>query len=529
MDNHNDTGIVNEASTVQEEIEKRIKLAREVLSGDRSSVSSILLSPHAAISGLKTAIEMGSSEAKALLAGYYYNAKGEDQNYEEALRLATEAAEEGDPEGQSILGRILFEGRAAERDFDRAFTLLSEAAEKGVADAQYLLGTCYYDGNGTEKDLYKARQWLSEANRNGHALAAASLKGIDRIISDKESMDTAAAKAEDGDLDSMISLGKECYKKAILAKEYDPELYAEAEKWLMMAAKRHDAECQYLLYECYTADERNTKNPSEKKELQKVRAHWLEEAAIFNKYPEALYTLSNHRLSGTLIGKNPELAVRYLEYAAGLGHADSMSSLSHCYENGTGVEADIDKAIEWAREAYAHKPDHYTFDDSRVRELREKKYKIEKQKEAQELAEKLKLIEKANPFENASYLWSDISFNVYGILAAAALCLLMLFYRALGSGLFGRPLINVHGLGGLLLKAICFAGIYFGTFVSLLSLLSPIGLEFFAAYPGALMVLALAVGIKENSQFYRWLSYAAGAVMAINLLIVIIKLIRKRK
>ena len=105
----------------------------------------------------------------------------------------------------------------------------------------------------------------------------------------------------------------------------------------------------------------------------------------------------------------------------------------------------------------------------------------------------------------------------------------MLFYRALGSGLFGRPLINVHGLGGLLLKAICFAGIYFGTFVSLLSLLSPIGLEFFAAYPGALMVLALAVGIKEHSQFYRWLSYAAGAVMAINLLIVIIKLIRNRK
>lgn len=529
MDNQNNTDTINETSNVQEEIEKRIKLAREVLSGDKSTAASIIFSPHAAINTLKAAIEMGSSEAKALLAGYYYKATGEDRNYEEAFRLATESAEVGDPEGQTVLGRILLEGRAANRDSDRAFLLLREAAEKGNAEAQFLLGSCYYDGIGTEKDLYAARDWLQKAVAGGQTFAATVLNGLEKIISEKESKEETASKAESGDLEAMISLGKKYYKKAILAKEYDPELYAEAEKWLLMAAKHQDAESQYLLYECYSADERNTSDASEKKELQKLRAHWLEESALISRYPEAIYTLAKHRQSGTLIGKDPKLAVKYLECAAEMGHAESMSSLSYCYENGTGVEADLDKAIEWAREASAHKTGYSSFEDSRVRELNKKKYEIEKKKREQEEAEKLRQIQLAEQHKNLGFLWSDISFNVYGILAAVALCLLMLFYRALGSGLFGKPLINVHGLGGLLLKAICFAGIFFSTFVSLLSLLSQIGLEFFAAYPGALMVLALAVGIKETSPFYKYLSYAAAAIIAINLLIIIIKAIINRK
>ena len=140
MDNQNNNEIIYETTNIQEEIEKRIKLAREVISGDKSTAASIIFSPHAAINTLKAAIEMGSSEAKALLAGYYYKATGEDRNYEEAFRLATESAEDGDAEGLTVLGRILLEGRAAERDNDRAFRLLSEAAEKGNAEAQFLLG-----------------------------------------------------------------------------------------------------------------------------------------------------------------------------------------------------------------------------------------------------------------------------------------------------------------------------------------------------------------------------------------------------
>ena len=523
MDNQNNSEIIYETTNVQEEIEKKISFARRAIAGNIPMVS-----PHAAVPSLNAAIELGSSEAKGILAGYYYNSKGEDRNYEEAFRLATESAEEGDPEGQTILGRILLEGRAANRDNDRAFHLLSEAAEKGNAEAQFLLGSCYYDGIGTEKDLYAARDCYQKAVAGGQTFAATVLNGLEKIINEKESYDAAASKAKSGDLDSMISLGKEFYKKAVQAKEYDPALYNEAENWLQMAAKKEDPESQYLLYECYTADESNAADREKKKEYRLLRERWLEEAALFSKYPEAIYTLARHRQSGTLYDKDPGVAFKYFKYAAESGHPDSMSALSSCYERGDGVTEDIDMAIEWAVKAYEAKTElgEVTFlDEDRIRDLN----KLKRNKEQEEAAAKIKQIEEAEKLKQFSYLWSDISFNVYGILAAVALCLLMLFYRALGSGLFGRPLINVHGLGGLFLKAICFAGIFFSTFVSLLSLLSQIGLEFFAAYPGALMVLALAVGIKETSPFYKYLSYAAGAVIAINLLIIIIKAIIYRK
>ena len=513
MDNHNDTDIINEASTVQEEIEKRILFARKALAGNTP-----MFSPHSAIPSLKAAIDMGSSEAKGILAGYYYSAKGEDQNYEEALRLAAEAAADGDPDGLCVLGQIYFDGRAADTDYSKAFSLFKEAAEKGNPEAQYRLGSCYYDGRGTEKDLYKARDWFSKASGNGHSLAVSSLKRINEIIEDAESRDAAVFMAESGDYDSVIALGKEYYEKSKIFKN-DLELFRKAEELLLMGAEHGDPECQFLLSSCFNREEYMTHDKAEKQEYRKLRAHWLEEAAIFGKYPDAIFSLANHYRSGTLFEKDPEAAFRYYKYAAEAGHPESMSALSSCYERGEGVKADIDKAIEWSGKSL-----------ERRKELGEETYYASTQLnnllQKKENAENKKKIDYKAFASKIKHLWSDISFSVYGILAVIALCLLMLFYRALGSGLFYRPLINVHGLGGLLLKAICFAGIFFAAFVSLLSLLAPIGLEFFAAYPGALMVLALAVGIKEGSPFYRCLSYAAAGIITVNLIIIIVNVIK---
>ena len=60
MDNQNNTDITNGTSNIQEEIEKKISYARRAIAGNIPMVS-----PHAAVSSLKAAIEMGSSEAKA--------------------------------------------------------------------------------------------------------------------------------------------------------------------------------------------------------------------------------------------------------------------------------------------------------------------------------------------------------------------------------------------------------------------------------------------------------------------------------
>ena len=158
----------------------------------------------------------------------------------------------------------------------------------------------------------------------------------------------------------------------------------------------------------------------------------------------------------------------------------------------------------------------------------------EAEEERKKLEEEKRLAEQARKEEEARKkrrkdIWDEIEYNVYGVIAAAAMFLLLILYRKLGAGLFNEPVIPVHGLLRLILVVIAIGGTAYSALMMLMGILSAVGLEELSAVPAGLLALALAVGLKNQPKILAGLNYAALAGAALNLIILLIKLAKHRK
>ncbi len=97
------------------------------------------------------------------MAVVYYNGRGVEQDYNEALRWARLAAEQGNARGQSLLAAAYFQGRGVELDYNEAARWAQLAAEGGETGAQVILGTLYMQGNGVPQDYVSAYTWMAIA------------------------------------------------------------------------------------------------------------------------------------------------------------------------------------------------------------------------------------------------------------------------------------------------------------------------------------------------------------------------------
>ena len=111
--------------------------------------------------------EAGDADAQAHLAEVYYNGRGVEVDYEEALRWGRLAAEQGHDGGQAMLAVSYFQGRAVELDYDEAARWARLAAEQDNVTAQIILGTLYMNGHGVEQDFVSAYAWRAIAVSSG--------------------------------------------------------------------------------------------------------------------------------------------------------------------------------------------------------------------------------------------------------------------------------------------------------------------------------------------------------------------------
>ena len=163
-----------------------------------------------AVGYLKKAIAAGRTEAMISYGALFYNGRGTEQDFDEAIRWYKEAADRGNPDAVSYMGYMYYYGRGnLEIDMEKAYQYFSKAALLGVPNAYYKcgdmfyygkyvdrdpytafhlymecydmvrqdqpmdcypdvcrrLGTCFHKGIGTEKDLKAAQVFLSEAKR----------------------------------------------------------------------------------------------------------------------------------------------------------------------------------------------------------------------------------------------------------------------------------------------------------------------------------------------------------------------------
>ncbi len=112
---------------------------------------------------LHTRAEQGEVIAQTELASRYYDGRGVEQDYGEAVRWMQRAASQAHAPAEYNLGLMYFRGRGVSPDDAQAAKWYLRAAEQGFAPAQAALGYMYEYGAGVTTDPVLAVMWLQVA------------------------------------------------------------------------------------------------------------------------------------------------------------------------------------------------------------------------------------------------------------------------------------------------------------------------------------------------------------------------------
>ena len=485
---------------------------------------------------LQDAVQNGESGAKGLLADFYMHGIGTEINNAEAFRLATESSREGDSLGSYLLGQFYDYGGYVPIDGEKAFSMYRDAAEKGHVDAQYRTGYFCREGIGTDRDPYEAGRWLFLASSQGHELASDILPGVRKTIERLDEEEARLSTVDTSDRAQLITaLNDIIFFDLHNATSLNGFVSRKGLEIIRKAELIDDPEIQYIMYRCYNTLYNNNYLPEPKKAAGDKAIEFLHSAAKSEEYLTAVHELGKCYLEGHIVPEEVNLGLVHLIIAAGKGDVESMLDLSDIYSEGKIAEPDLGKALSYAVQAHdrlAEKdPEAALSVTYRIDGLRKKK---EAEEERKKLEEEKRLAEQARKEEEARKkrrkdIWDEIEYNVYGVIAAAAMFLLLILYRKLGAGLFNEPVIPVHGLLRLILVVIAIGGTAYSALMMLMGILSAVGLEELSAVPAGLLALALAVGLKNQPKILAGLNYAALSGAALNLIILLIKLAKLRK
>ena len=341
--------------------------------------------PNESIKYYKLAAEKGCIEAAVLAGEQLLNT-----DPKESVRLFSIAVEKRDPKGLFSLGICKIKGLGTDKDVDEGLKLLQQSAEKGNASAQFSLGYEYEHDESIEQNKEKALKYYLLASQSGHIkaiMAAANLSNED------EALQLYKKGSELGSLECNYFVGNILYKKG---------KSREAARYFRPAAEAGHTLSQYMcgriLYEGdgvtkdlqkaavflkYAADSGNAdaaylcgKLLAEGKGVKKdsTKAEYYLKIAADNGNLDAMYILGNfipdnlnyletaankghipsiiayaYKLDQEL--NEPQKAFEYFNKAAEQHDPEALCNLGVFYENGRGVEKDIEKAGGYYREA----------------------------------------------------------------------------------------------------------------------------------------------------------------------------------
>ena len=456
-----------------------------------------------------------SRAANLILSQSYFATKEETES---AVRWARKGADIGDPDSIYMLAELSRSEKFRSLVPEDSFDLYLRAAEKGSADAMFVLYELYEEGGAEDlkgkppvRNYRKAKEWLLKAQ-------AAGLTGEDTVFyrdldSYIEDLDEQLAREEEEDKDSSIAslrkkaLNGDAKAQAELGSFYFnnygliEEDYSEAKYWLGLAAEKGIAQAQRELGQCYLEE------PSYDK-LTNDPYKWIQ-ASADQGYGPALFDLGSYyyyRKSSD--PEDAENAAEYFRRAASAGYPAAEYYLGRCYLNGKGVTASLADAVTHLQKAQkqGEKVLPYVTPD-------------EVRKALDEAEKRLKEYRKSMR-PSLRNIWEDCSFQILGILGSAGMYLFTKFYEALGAGLSGPRTIPVHGLLWFVMMLVSIAGMFACTYLAIASLLMPVGLDFLASYPTFCLPLAIILNLRRHPEIFRYIIYAGGAIIAINLLII---------
>jgi len=117
----------------------------------------------------RQAAKQGDASAQFYLGLLVYR-RGSPKNYTEAVDLFRLSAEQGHTKAQYCLGMAYYDGKGVQHDYEQALAFFHKIAEKTadnednfeIIHSRYCLGTMYKKGEGCNQDIEKAKKWFQE-------------------------------------------------------------------------------------------------------------------------------------------------------------------------------------------------------------------------------------------------------------------------------------------------------------------------------------------------------------------------------
>lgn len=224
---------------------------------------------------LEHAVELGSTDAMALMVRLYMQDEYDGIDNERAAELAIRAAEDGVPDAQLYAGLAYMDGVSVPQDHARAARYLSLAANQGEQEARTALAYLYENGLGVAKDETKALRMYRTAARGG-SVNAMFHTGVCYEFGTGTRADPAKAAewyrkgAEAGDAFAMERLGHLLFQE-------DPE---EGFEWFLKAALEGVSTAMGTVGFCYLNGAGTERNAEEAgKWLRMAADNGVEEAS----------------------------------------------------------------------------------------------------------------------------------------------------------------------------------------------------------------------------------------------------------
>lgn len=333
----------------------------------------------------KRAADLDLTKAQLAIGIVYLQGYLREQDYQIARKYLERAANKGDGNAQCLLSFMYENGLGLPVDKAKAQSLMSSALANQCADGEFRIGLAYGWGIGQEKDYKKAWYWLERAAKHKSRMAKRSLAAMyfdgRGIKPDKQKGLALLSEISDGnqqegkeDLADRYRTGNGLPKNLEKAEKLYQEL-ADAnvpggaqgllKLGLLYSPKtekgeRDDKKTRHLLERaaaassgdsqalCYLADlSKRVHND------QKTAQTYYEKAAIIADDYAAINIAYSYL---TEINKTRDYptAMRLLKLCADKGNGNAENYLSYMYQEGLGVDKDIEKANELRRSANAH-------------------------------------------------------------------------------------------------------------------------------------------------------------------------------
>lgn len=283
--------------------------------------------------------QLGNFEATRMLATFYEDGVGVEEDQNRALELYKEAVEGGFAHAFYNMGNLFFK----RQEFQQALDHWAHGAECGDAYCVVSLGLCFEEGRIVEKDLSEAVRLYEHAaqaeNPEGQIRLALCYRDGLGVESDELKMNELleAAKSQNHPF-AWYELGRQ---KLSGEETADEVMQSPAMPYFQKAAELGQVEAMEVCGEVLCLSQ----NP----DYQTGRSFL--DAAVAAESPRAKSILAILLASGKGCPVDFSRARELCEEAANHGESNAMRMLGLMYERGDGVEADPEIAKQWFQRA----------------------------------------------------------------------------------------------------------------------------------------------------------------------------------